>query len=161
MLVVVCGVPGTGKTTVAELVADRLDAALLRTDVVRQDVVDDPTYTDAERQRVYDALFERARERLQAGETVVLDGTFSRDQYRRAAMDLAADCGVDRRVLRVRCDPEVARTRVAERTDDESEADVDVYEELRQEFESLALDHEVVDNSGTLAATESQVDALF
>ena len=36
MLVVVCGPPGVGKTTVAGMIAERLGAARLRTDVVRE-----------------------------------------------------------------------------------------------------------------------------
>lgn len=66
-LVVVCGLPGTGKTTVATEVADRVGGRLLRTDVVRKDLVDDPDYTDAETRRVYDELLDRAERTLGRG----------------------------------------------------------------------------------------------
>ncbi|MCF2241345.1 AAA family ATPase, partial [Halobacterium salinarum] len=44
-LVVVCGLPGTGKTTVSGHAAETLDAELLRTDVVRTDLFPEPDYT--------------------------------------------------------------------------------------------------------------------
>jgi hypothetical protein len=53
MLVVVCGLPGVGKTTVAGMVADRFGAETLRTDVVREELIAEPTYTDEERDAVY------------------------------------------------------------------------------------------------------------
>ena len=40
-LVVVCGLPGVGKSTVAGVVSDRLEASRLRTDVVRKELFDE------------------------------------------------------------------------------------------------------------------------
>ncbi|WP_135366287.1 AAA family ATPase [Halosimplex halophilum] len=160
-LVVQCGLPGVGKSTVARAVADRLGAERIRSDAVRREVVDDPTYSRAERDRVYRAMLERAREALADGESVVLDATFERRTHRDDAAELADEVGADLRFVRVVCDSGVARRRIREREDDPSDADVSVYENARERFEPLERDHATVDNSGALAATHRRVAELF
>ncbi|QZP38950.1 AAA family ATPase [Halobaculum magnesiiphilum] len=159
-LVVVCGLPGAGKSTVASAVADRLDATVFRTDVVRKELFPDPSYTDEESRRTYEALFERADDRLAAGDPVVLDGTFRRANRRREARSLAERRGVTARLVRVRCDERTAKARIRSREDDPSDADTDVYDLLREEFEPVE-DPVVVDNSGDLDATLARVRSLF
>src|SRR6056297_1413041 len=84
-LVVVCGLPGVGKTTVAEDIAERLDGRLLRTDVIRKEILPDPDYTEEEARMVYREMFDRAREEVEDGGSVVLDGTFKDTRYRNRA----------------------------------------------------------------------------
>jgi len=151
-LVVVCGLPGVGKSTVARAVADRLGAARLRTDVVRKELFDDPGYTDGETAAVYDELLSRARDRLLEGESIVLDGTFKRRDRRVEARDLAARF----RLLRVECEESVVERRIVER-DGVSDADLEVHRQFRERFEPVEMDHVVVDNSGSEAETRRQV----
>lgn len=153
MFIVVCGLPGTGKSTVAEGIADRLDVEHLRTDVVRKEIVEDPEYTDEEKRRVYEALLERARAEAAAGRDVVLDGTFSRATYRDRVRRLADEERVDCRFLKVECEPAIVEERIRQRSDDHSEADVDVYELYRDRFEPLDVAHATVDNSGAIEAS--------
>jgi predicted kinase len=157
-LVVVCGVPGVGKTSVAGHLADRLGADMLRTDVVRKDLFDDPEYTDQERKRVYEELLSRAETHIGWGDSVVLDGTFHDRDHRLAARSTAGRTGVDCRFVKVECDPAVARRRIRAREEDESDADVEVHAMFREQFDPLEVDHVTVDNSGELAATRQQVD---
>ena len=161
MFVVVCGLPGTGKTTVAGLVADRLDAPLVRTDVVRREVTPDPEYTPAERRRVYAAAFERAGNRLDGTGDVVLDGTFDATDLRRRALELAETHGSIFRLVKVECAPAVVRERIDDRSGDASDADAAVYEHFRETFEPVGIDHVVVDNSNGLDRTEARVAELF
>ncbi|NIS34441.1 MAG: AAA family ATPase, partial [Actinobacteria bacterium] len=86
-----CGLPGVGKSTVSKAIAEAVDGEVLRTDVVRQEIVENPVYTAEEKRRVYEELFDRARDHLQGGRTVVLDGTYRRRTYRDRARELAAD----------------------------------------------------------------------
>ncbi len=89
-LILVGGAPGTGKSTVAEMVADTLGAVLLATDAVRREILPDPpTYDDESRLHVYRALLVRAERALANGETVVADATWQTDELRRLAQDCA------------------------------------------------------------------------
>lgn len=161
MLVVVCGLPGVGKTTVSEAIADRIGGELLRTDVVRKELFPDPDYVPEETRATYDELFARGREMAADGVTVVLDGTFKQGVQRNRAADLAASLGVEFTLVVVTASETAARERIAARENDESDADFDVYLLLKEQFEPVDRDHVTIDNSGTLDEMYEQIDKLF
>ncbi|MDG6917444.1 MAG: ATP-binding protein [Nitrososphaerota archaeon] len=85
-LVIICGVPGSGKTTLARLVAARSGRAVhLQTDAVRGAIAN-PDYSAKESEFVYSACLAVAREALDAGYDVVLDGTFRTEARRGSAV---------------------------------------------------------------------------
>jgi len=159
-LAVVCGLPGVGKTTVAKRVAGHVDGEILRTDVIRKELFDDPEYSEAETEAVYAELIRRARDRVADGSSVVLDATFADAGFRddiREVGDRVAD-GFD--LLEVECDETVVERRI-ERRDGISDADFEIHLHFKQLFDRIETDHVVVDNSGTEAETFAQVDAAF
>lgn len=158
---VVCGLPGAGKTTVSREIAERIDAELLRTDVVREDVVSDPDYTPEETRRVYDELLDRAAAAVDERGGVVLDGTFRRKHLRAAAREVAANVDATFELVKVECSAEVVRERIAAREGDESDADFAVHELLAEEFEAVGAPDLRVDNSGDLPRTREQVAARY
>jgi predicted kinase len=160
-LVVVCGLPGAGKTTVAEHAVDTLDAELLRTDVVRKELFPDPEYTPGEMRAVYDELLARAADTLRAGDPVVLDGTFKERELRGEARRTAEDVRVPLTLVKVECSEDVVRERIRARSGDESDADFAIHQQFREQFETIAGEHALVDNSGTLEKTLGQVNDLF
>ena len=85
-LVIICGVPGSGKTTLARLVAARSGRAVhLQTDAVRGTIAN-PDYSQEESEFVYGACLAVARVALDAGYDVVLDGTFRTGARRGSAV---------------------------------------------------------------------------
>ncbi len=106
-LVLVGGLPGTGKTTVAAGLAERTGAVVLRTDVIRKQLAGlapdqhgsaafgEGLYTAEATAATYDELLTRARHELTHGATVILDASWSdaaqRDRARRLADDTVAD----------------------------------------------------------------------
>ena len=159
-LVVVCGLPGVGKTTVAERVAAHVDGRIRRTDVIRKELFDDPEYTDAETEAVYDELLARARDDVDAGDAVVLDATFADARFRAAARETAAAAAAEFDLVEVACDEAVVERRI-ERRDGISDADFEIHLHFKELFDEVATDHVVVDNSGTEAETFAQIDAAF
>lgn len=126
-LVLVGGGPGSGKSTVAEHVADRLGAAWLRSDEVRKDVAglghdehafadhDAGIYSPEVSARTLDELERQTQALLGQGMSVVLDATWrcgaDRDRVRSLASRAAAD------VTELRCvlPASVAKERIARR----------------------------------------------
>lgn len=159
-LTVVCGLPGVGKSTVSRAIANELGADVLRTDVIRKELFANPEYTSEETTSVYDGLLTRAWRHLDVGESIVLDATFKRRERRIGARDLADSVGARFRLVRVCCDEDVIERRIAER-DGVSDADLDIYRSFRERFESVEMDHVVIDNSGSEAATRDRVARAF
>jgi predicted kinase len=84
-LVIFCGIPGSGKTTIARLVLNQFeDSILIETDGVRK-MLAHPSFAPAESKLVYEACFAVAKEALRAGYLSVLDGTFLKEEYRQEA----------------------------------------------------------------------------
>lgn len=80
-----CGVPGSGKTTIAKLAAEGLENAMhIQTDAVRA-MLSHPVFGQKESQFVYDICYGIAKEALRAGYLVLLDATFMRNEYRSEA----------------------------------------------------------------------------
>jgi predicted kinase len=129
---------------VAGRLADDLGAVLLRSDRVRKELAGlDPRrsaaapfgtglYASEVTSHTYDALLEHATVLLAAGETVVLDATWSTVDARENARRAAA--GVCSRAVELRCTapPDVVADRVAARpgTGDPSDADGEVARRL-------------------------------
>jgi len=159
-LAAVCGLPGVGKSTVAERVAAHLDAEVLRTDVIRKELFEDPAYTDAETEAVYGELIDRARERVADGRAVVLDATFADARFRADVREVGERAAGSFDLVEVECDRSVVERRI-ERRDGISDADFEVHLHFRRVFDGIETDRVVVDNSGDEGETAAQVDAAF
>jgi aminoglycoside phosphotransferase family enzyme/predicted kinase len=124
-LLLVGGLPGTGKSTVAAGLADSYGWALLRSDELRKDLaelghtvnahtdVDAGLYRPEQVTRVYRELLARAEKLLQHGVPVVLDASWTAAADRHAAVELAATTCSDLVQLRCETTLDVARARLA------------------------------------------------
>jgi aminoglycoside phosphotransferase family enzyme/predicted kinase len=102
-LVLVGGLPGTGKSTLAAGLADRFDWSVLRSDEIRKDLAGvahteraaagyrEGFYGPETTAATYRELLERARRLLELGEPVVLDASWTDTRYREAAEAVARE----------------------------------------------------------------------
>lgn len=139
MLLLIAGLPGTGKTTVARAFAALTGATHLNSDVLRRELGLMGHYTPEDKAKVYAALLERTREALLQGATVVVDSTFFKEEIRVPFQQLAEECGVPLRWVEVTAGEETLRERLS-RPRPDSEADFAVYEKIRAGFEPLPAD---------------------
>ena len=108
-----CGMPATGKSTLAGQVAQSLSLPLFQSDLVRKQLFGlrpgekrvvpfgAGIYRKEMAARVYGNLLALAQEQLKKGHSMILDATFSRQKWRQEARQLAADLDVD--ILFVEC----------------------------------------------------------
>ena len=126
-LVLVGGHPGTGKSTIADAIGGRTGWPVIRSDVVRKELagVEPQTsmaagfregiYTPASTQVTYRELLDRARHRLEQGESVVLDASFSDGTWRERAAAVATSTSSDIVMLRCEAPAELAERRLRHR----------------------------------------------
>jgi predicted kinase len=147
MMVTMCGLQGTGKTTLAKELSQRLAWPLLRTDVIRQRLFPAMKWTEDESDTTYDELFRQAEEMLGTDRCVILDATFSLKKYRTKAKAIAEKQLCQFRLIETTCSDVMVKKRLETRTGDESRADFKVYLEKKEEFEFVDEPHVTVDTS--------------
>ena len=159
-VVITRGVAGTGKSTAAQSLVERIGAVRLRSDVERMRLY--PDAAPAERYgahantAVYDRLAQLARAVAVVGLPVVVDATFLERDQRLRFLELARELNVPFRILDVELPPAEAERRIAARRAsgaDQSEADAAIMRRQRERIEPLSpleRDYRVaVDNSGS------------
>jgi predicted kinase len=152
VLIVMSGLSGTGKTTVARSIQRALRATHLMTDAIRRDLFgepppttpDQPTrwqagrYSPANTEKVYDRMWQLAAAELAAGKPVILDGTFLENERRRAAASLAEQAGVPCLIVETTCAEATVLRRLTARQqlgNTLSEADAAIYQAQREQYE--------------------------
>ncbi|RMF43303.1 MAG: hypothetical protein D6753_05550 [Planctomycetota bacterium] len=162
-LIVMRGLSGTGKSTVAESIVEGLGAILLQTDAIRQQVWSDrtaaadaePKYSVESRRKVYLAMLDAADRLLADRLSVVLDGTFLDIGLCRLALETARCQGVPILFVETRCSSAVAQHRIEQRRQTgstASEADAAVHRTQASQYVELPRDlpRVVVDTSGRI-----------
>ncbi len=125
-LLIACGLPGTWKTETTEEVSRITGRPLLRTDLIRlevlknEDVFDEKVASNMDkRTMVYDEMFRQADESLDKGDGVILDATFVTQSLRRRAAAIAAKHNLRFVILQTDCPQEVSIRRILKRTKDD------------------------------------------
>lgn len=159
-LILVGGLPGAGKSTVASALAERIGADCVASDQLRKELagagpgerraaaVGAGIYAAGITELTYRELLVQAERQLRAGHCVVLDATFGRAADRRRAAGLARAVGGVLVAVECRCPMKVAKQRLKSRTrpgyTGPSDAGWEVYRSMRRTFapwpESVRVD---------------------
>lgn len=149
-LLLVGGLPGTGKSTLSRNLAERAGFDVIRSDVVRKQLaglaVLDRTsypfgkelYSPAWNDRTYAECLRRAEAALFEGKRVLVDASFVEEKRRRAFLDAAARLGVPALLLVCQVSVEVVRARLASRQGDASDADWAIYQQVAGIWQELS-----------------------
>jgi len=138
-LILVIGLPGSGKTTFSRALAKRLQAFHLNTDIIRDQVGMRGQYNPEAKKRIYDLMLLEARKALREKRTVILDGTFYLEQMRETYRQLAFAERLPLKWIELVASESVIKERTShQRTF--SEADFSVYQQVRDNFEPFADD---------------------
>ena len=149
-LLITCGLPGTWKTETAEEISKIGGYPILRTDLIRlevlksEDVFDSKVAADmGKRELVYDETFRRAEDLAWKSKGVILDATFVTQTLRRRAAAVAAKYNMTFVILQTRCSEEVSILRILRRTKEKYESNAltkEAYYNNKRKFEPVDLD---------------------
>lgn len=145
IVVIVFGLPGSGKSYFAERLAERMNAAYLSSDRIRNKILQNKTYSDVEKQLVYKEMLTRMNAGIDQNKNVLLDATFYRKDIRQLFTQEA-----QRRSLaffiEVCADASVIRSRT-EKKRPESDADMEVYKKIKNEWQPLPFPHLILQST--------------
>jgi predicted kinase len=140
VLILVMGLPGSGKSYFATRLSETLKCAYISSDVVRIKKGYSSRYKVNEKFEVYSMMIALAEQELDRGGGVVVDATFYRKILRQSFSRLAARMHSEIRYIVVVAHQRLARQRLSQ-TRMYSEADFEVYKLLRAEFQEVDEPH--------------------
>lgn len=133
-IVLVMGLPGSGKSYFAERLAKTLGADYCNSDRLRKLMFTDRTYSTYEKEKVYRGMLGRMQETIALQKALVLDATFHKQETRDLFRDMAA--GTKLFFIQVWADEKVTRERL-KKTRPFSEADFKVYLLIKKQWEAI------------------------
>lgn len=147
-LVLVAGLPGTGKSTLARSLADRAGFELIRSDLVRKQLAglsgssrseaayEKGIYSPEWSDRTYAECLRRAEALIFDGKRVLVDANFRDDSRRQAFLKAATDWGVREAILICEASRENVRARLQERQRDASDANWETYQKSEEKWQA-------------------------
>jgi aminoglycoside phosphotransferase family enzyme/predicted kinase len=148
---IICGMIGSGKSTIAERLSQTLDVKVLRSDVIRKDLFDlkpdavmdvpfgEGIYSEEVNRLTYGKLLMLAQEEIKKGCSVILDATFNNRHYRSEAQRLSQDLDTDLILVECVASLPVIRQRLLARETDRSVSDARLHhlKKFKNIFEPL------------------------
>jgi len=171
-VLIACGLPGSNKTETMEVVSRVKGYTILRTDVLRreilknEDIFDEKVAASMDKRRlVYDEMFLQAGEIVSSGVGVILDATFVTQGLRIRAAQVAAENKKLLMIQQTQCTEEYSLNKISKRTRENYESNaltdqayynnkskfepVDL-DDLKNRFPSLGIVHLIVDTNSDL-----------
>jgi predicted kinase len=149
-VLIACGLPASYKTETTEVVADLKGYKILRSDLIRLEVLKNEDIFDEKvassmkkRTLVYDEMFRMAHELAGKGQGIILDATFVTQALRRRAAKVAAKNGMDFVIQQTQCPKEVSLARISKRTKENYESNAlteQAYTNNLKKFETVDLE---------------------
>jgi len=167
-LLITCGLPASYKTETAEEIAKIKGYPILRSDLIRLEVLKNEDIFDAKvagnmnkRMSVYDELFRRADELAsKSSGGMILDATFVAQGLRERAAEIAAKNNMTFVILQTSCPQEVSIARIMKRTKEKYESNAlteEAYLANKNKFEPVDIEA-IKKKYPTLKVTHLTVD---
>ena len=176
-LILMAGLMGTGKSVRAKLIAPRVGADIIQTDVLRKEILNiEPTeqhreafgkgiYSEEVTRKTYDRALELALEKLREGKSVIIDASFKSMGDRRKAFEAAESLHADYFIIECICAENIIKERLTSRTSlkgEVSDGRWEIYLAQKETFDAITEIpgslHIILDTS--LTPEESTITAI-
>lgn len=162
VLIVVSGLPGTGKSHFSRKLSERLPCVIVESDAQRKRLFSSPSYSSGESQRLFAACHRLIEDLINAGVTTVLDATNLVEHHRERLYHIADRLRAKLIVVQLEAPQELVHERLQGRmrrvaADDNSEADWTVYQRMTGKAEAIRRNYFAVDTSGDITPAIDRV----
>jgi predicted kinase len=144
MIVMLMGLPGTGKSTFAKALAHSLGAKHINSDQIRSELGRRGNYKLKSKWLVYQEMALQMLRHMQFGRSVVLDATFSQADWREYFVMLADPQPIY--LIELTAPESVIENRLQQKRPF-TDANYPVYELIKKEYEPEATEHLRLDSS--------------
>lgn len=145
LIVVICGLPGIGKTTLARDLAPLINAVILSSDKIRKELFPKPIYSKQEAKIIYDVMILLAKYLYSAEINCIIDATFNK---KRSRTDLKSKLKLPEEklcIVECICSEDTVVSRLKSRKNDYSDADLRIYIRMKETYEPILEEHLVID----------------
>lgn len=161
-LIIMSGLPGTGKSYLSRKIADRLPCVVLTSDTLRKVIFPVPAYDPDENQRLFTAVPILVEDLLSRNIPVLLDATNLVEYHREQLYHIADKLRLKLIIIQTEAPAEVVRERLNARITDgdllgSSDADVEVHERMKASKQKIRRNHFVVDTSKDITPVVKKV----
>jgi predicted kinase len=149
-IILVSGLPGTGKSYFCRRLAERLPFVIVESDALRKQLFPAPTYSATESAALFRAIHSLIEDLLKKGMSVILDATNLEEKHRERVYRIAESVHARLVPVQVEAPPELVRQRLksrAKKADNNSDADWTVYQKMKPTAEKINRRHFTVDTS--------------
>ena len=173
ILIVFAGLTGTGKSTLTDALAKKLNIPVISSDIVRKKLADispevrryngfeEGIYSREFTDRTYYEMLKRGRENLKKGSSVILDASFRKRYHRKLVLDMASELGIKLFIIETFCDIKEIKKRLCIRQEDKksiSDGRWEIYTRQRDDFEPI---NEIKEDSHIILDTTKPVDVCI
>jgi len=153
--VVVSGLPGTGKTFFCGKLAERQPFYIVESDALRKVLFPSPEYSPTESARLFAAIHRLIEWLLQNGVPVCFDATNLSEHNREYLYRISDRAGARLVLVNIEAPPSVVHERLQTRKnrdipDSKSDADWEIYRQMKPKAERILRNHFVVDTSSDI-----------
>jgi len=153
MIVIVLGLPGSGKSYFASRLAEVIQADYINSDQIRKGMFSKRIYSEQEKGAVYDAMLEKMKALAKLNKDLVIDATFQREDSRQLFIRQLRG-KVEFFFIEITANPDLIRRRLKKERPF-SEADFEVYELTRQQWQPVREPHL------SLESTDENIDYML
>jgi predicted kinase len=151
-LIIVSGLPGTGKSYFSRKLAEQLPSVIVESDALRKRLFPTPTYSPEESRRLFSACHRLIEEYLGSGISVILDATNLVEHHREPLYRIAQRLQAKLILVQVEAPRELVRQRLQGRAErinheDKSDAGWNIYQRMKTRVEKISRNYFAVDTS--------------
>lgn len=142
MVVIVFGLPGSGKSFFASRLAGMINGYYIKSDRVRKEILNKRNYSVEEKLSVYNAMLSQLIKAAKQNKNIVVDATFYKNEIR---INFISKVPENELIvfIEVIADESLIMERLKKPRED-SEADFEVYKKIKEEWEPMDEPHLVL-----------------
>lgn len=154
MIIIVFGLPGSGKSYFAMKLAKKLQARYVNSDVIRNELLAVKEYSQEEKMIVYDEMIREMKNAIQQNANIILDATFYKRSIRNRFSEAVKEFGQSIIFIEVWAEQKIIKERLR-RKRQYSDADYAVHLYIKEVFEPMKREHLI------LESTQENIDDMM